>query len=305
MNCFSITFLIYSYYSTRRRLCSAGLMFITIAGVCIFLLFNGEAIWNRLSGGGNEPVFTWDDQDNAPQEDFKRWNTKNKNGLKLTVINAMTSDWYNFFDLAVANWEVASALSLTVQMANNPDPNCSLVPGKLKVCNKEYGLLGWSGLNESLIDSKGFITASTSKMNESYLNGSKYAEKLYVCCHEIGHGFGLPHRDTNVMNQNLGTCLDYTTNFKGNTKPDDVDFKNLEDLYGTIKQKRNLRIVHSMHEHAESQMDDSIASLRNLNRRSYKDGRLLYKSERKEVYEEALPDGRRIISTLLLAIEDP
>lgn len=289
-----------TYHSSSKRWCSAAVTFMVIAGAGIFVLFYGSTIWDRLGGGGQvPPFFTWEDNDNSTQEDFKSWRTKGggKNGLKLTVVNAMTSDWYTYFNQAVANWDVAPALSLTVLVAD-PDPDCGSIPGKLKVCNDAYGKLGWSGLNEAWLDSSGAITASTAKMNESYLKGSDFSEKLYVCCHEIGHGFGLPHRDTNVMNPNIGTCLDYTTSYFSNMKPDDVDFQNLEKLYGIVGQKRQLRFVNS---NDEANLKEVPINARS---RSYKNGRLLYKSEHKEIYEEQLSDGGRIITTLLLAKED-
>jgi len=50
----------------------------------------------------------------------------------------------------------------------------------------------------------------------------------------MGHGFGLPHRDENPNNANLGSCLDYTNRHEGNQHPDEEDYQNLENLYGRI-----------------------------------------------------------------------
>merc|ERR1711976_351170 len=57
---------------------------------------------------------------------------------------------------------------------------------------------------------------------------------LYVVCHELGHGLGLPHLDTNHNNFSLGTCLDYTTAYRKNMRPDETDFLNLEKVYGIV-----------------------------------------------------------------------
>jgi len=253
--------------------------------------------FTRIGGIGElPPFFSWDETPpDTNGEQFKQWNVKGNKGLKLTVVNALTSDWHDIFDIAIDDWNAAPALELTVTMADQPDPECDTIPGVMKACNDFYGKDGgWSGLNEAWLDSKGYITASTAKMNESFLQKSGYAEKQYVCCHELGHGYGLPHRDVNPGNNNLGTCLDYTTSFQSNIHPDEVDFANLENLYGTIPGRRFL-----------SDNDLDKKEIHNLGiiskQRSYKDGRLLYKSETREIYEEKLSNGGRIISTLLLA----
>jgi hypothetical protein len=264
----------------------------------VVVLLYGSSIWERIGIGGSgvPPFFQWEETGETAQEEFKSWKNKGK-GLKLTIINAMDPEWYEFFDIAVADWNASPSLSLTPQMAN-PDNDCELIPGKLKACNGDYGKSGWSGLNEAWIDDRGWITGSTAKMNEYYLLGSGYDEKRFVTCHEIGHGFGLPHRDTNVNNPNIGTCLDYTTNYKSNVSPDEVDYSNLETLYGTINRRRTLQ------ESVELDEDERLPQhLRNASteKSSYKNGRLLLKSQHREIYEREFPDGSKIITTVLLA----
>lgn len=53
-------------------------------------------------------------------------------------------------------------------------------------------------------------------------------------CHEIGHGFGLPHTDENFHNADLGNCLDYTNRPKNNLHPDESNYKRLQSLYGVV-----------------------------------------------------------------------
>jgi hypothetical protein len=76
------------------------------------------------------------------------------------------------------------------------------------------------------------IFASTAKLNEFYLDFESDAQKLYTCCHELGHGFGLPHWDENFFNKDLGNCMDYTQNPHKNSKPDASNFLYLAQLYG-------------------------------------------------------------------------
>ncbi len=76
------------------------------------------------------------------------------------------------------------------------------------------------------------IIASKAKLNEFYLNFESDAQKLYTSCHELGHGFGLPHWDENFYNKDLGNCMDYTQNPHKSSKPDASNFLYLAQLYG-------------------------------------------------------------------------
>jgi len=114
-------------------------------------------------------------------------------------------------------------------------------------------------------------------------------------CHELGHGFGLPHRDEIPNNPDLGSCLDYTFRFNNNMKPDSiVDFENLENLYGVIGSGRSL---HRKESNVSSYVEDRISS----KFWNHQDGRILYQSEHHQVYENDLGDGLRVVTTLLLA----
>ena len=55
-----------------------------------------------------------------------------------------------------------------------------------------------------------------------------------IRCHEIGHGFGLPHTDENFNNPDLGNCMDYTSRPQNNLHPDASNFARLRSMYGTF-----------------------------------------------------------------------
>jgi hypothetical protein len=77
----------------------------------------------------------------------------------------------------------------------------------------------------------GVIVTSVAKMNEYYLYNAEYANRQYTMCHEIGHGFGLPHTDENMHNSDMGNCLDYTSTPANNIHPGDVNFDRLASMY--------------------------------------------------------------------------
>lgn len=105
-----------------------------------------------------------------------------------------------------------------------------------------YGDTGWLGINEVLKSVPDqIIQSSVAKMNEYYLNNADYNERLYTMCHEVGHGFGLPHTDENFNNADLGNCLDYTNRPKNNLRPGEYNCNRLKTMYGTVNGNRVLR----------------------------------------------------------------
>lgn len=188
---------------------------IIAAGVAYFFA-------SRNSGGGIQlpglPNFGHQDQFNATTpEESPKWDTGfSNNGLQLMILNALDSDWYSFFDQAVADWDNGSPDVLTLSTSVvSPDSACQPLDGVMKVCNGDYGDNGWRGLNTAVITATGTITSSIAQMNEFYLSKESDARKQYTMCHEIGHGFGLGHVDENFDNKDLGTCMDYTNNPEG------------------------------------------------------------------------------------------
>jgi hypothetical protein len=160
-------------------------------------------------------------------------------GLDLELWNALTDDWQSYFDQAVTDWESGTpdALSLTTKQIT-AESECSPVDGVMKVCNGDYGDTGWRGINEYATIND-LIVSSSAKMNEFYVSESDTDERQYTMCHEIGHGFGLPHTDENFYNPVLGNCLDYTEIKKSdNLKPGQVNYDKLAGLYGVVGERR-------------------------------------------------------------------
>jgi hypothetical protein len=170
---------------SARRLVSGGIFLVILGSAAVLLIVFGSSIWSRLGGNPNDmpPFFRNDgggtgDESSGSLGEFSQWRN-NKNGLALTVRNALSSDWDTYFVKAVNEWNAAPALQLSMQDAAE-DPTCNSVRGILKVCNDFYGKTGWTGLNEIYFEGN-YIAASVAKMNESYLSasGTSTAEKQY------------------------------------------------------------------------------------------------------------------------------
>ncbi|GKY93702.1 hypothetical protein MPSEU_000337400 [Mayamaea pseudoterrestris] len=176
-----------------------------------------------------ESQFNMTDPDQA-----NKWPNSNS-GLEMTMQFAADAKWYKYFVNAVADWNNSSSLSLTMENVT-VDPDCTPVDGVIKFCNKDWGDTGWNGINYAMTDSDGYIVSSVANMNEYYLKWSVFgdAQKQYVACHEIGHGFGLPHSDENFYNRDQGTCMDYSINPRANMHPNGDNYDYLYALYGSF-----------------------------------------------------------------------
>ena len=185
--------------------------------------------------------------------------------------------------------------------------DCEPVDNKAKVCNGNYGDTLWRGINQVLIQN-GYIVATTSKMNEFYLNKASVAQKRYTLCHEMGHSFGLPHTDEDFFNPDLGNCMDYTANPAANMSPDISNFRFLEDLYGNIPERKTRRTQSAQRipDEIRAKLKELVPRLENrVDGDAQKDGwRLLHRSRRGESHAMSLGDGWTVQVNKLLQVED-
>jgi hypothetical protein len=165
------------------------------------------------------------------------------------------------------------------------------------------------------------IIASSAKMNDYYLSDNNKAQKQYTMCHEIGHGFGLPHTDENFYNSDLGECMDYTSNPQNNKKPGPANFEFLAVMYGTIpnndqaveasstvpgNRNRELELEDkSLPEWLRLTLEEVIPNLENRNDgNEHEDGwRLLHRSDNAATHQMDLGDGYSVEVTKLLVSE--
>ena len=185
------------------------------------LFFDSDPFAGKSSAGNPEEAYAWANEGL---------------GLELEIANHLDDSWQSFFNKAIQDWDSGEpdALSITTRKAEY-DFDCEAERGILKVCNGDFGETDWRGINAIVLDDVNrTIFASAAKMNDFFLKKEPDAQKQYTMCHEIGHGFGLPHWDEDFYNRNLGNCMDYTTIPRTNQRPDTSNFEFLAVMYGTV-----------------------------------------------------------------------
>src|SRR6185436_18356919 len=161
------------------------------------------------------------------------WAREN-NPFDLQVGDNVSSAWDGNLDGAISDWNQSSVLHL-VKVAGSANPrNCKQKAGRVEVCNDTYGNNGWLGIAQVWITGGVHITQGTTKMNDTYFNTPTYnttAWRNLVMCQEVGHTFGLAHQDENFNNDNLLTCMDYTSFPETNQHPNQHDYDQLVSIY--------------------------------------------------------------------------
>jgi hypothetical protein len=157
---------------------------------------------------------------------------RTSNPFTLKIGDNVTSQWDGILNTTVSDWNQSTVLD-TVKVAGQAKGRCRGTTGRVEVCNDTYGNNGWLGIASISISGK-HITQGTVKLNDTYMNTSKYnttAWRNLVSCQEVGHTLGLDHQDENFGNANLGTCMDYTNDPSTNQHPNKHDYDQLVSIY--------------------------------------------------------------------------
>ena len=173
---------------TWLQLCQYVIPICVLIGASVGLLFatgNGSIITDKIDTLirtiDNSQYFDPNDGLDAPH-----W-PEDGNGLKVTIINALSDEWHTAFSLATADWNFGDpdAVEIIEEMGTY-DPNCDAPDEKVIVCNGDYGETNWRGVNEAMLDPKGKMISSTARMNDWYLSNMGPGAWQYTMCHELG-----------------------------------------------------------------------------------------------------------------------
>ena len=164
------------------------------------------------------------------------------NPVSVPLGDNVDSSWYYYLGVASADWDFSVVLDTSIINGSTRPRQCRTKTGTVQVCNLKYGNNGWLGL-ASISVSGGHITAGYAKMNDTYFDSPPYntpAWRQMVMCQEVGHTFGLGHRDEIFDNDNMGTCMDYTDDPSGgvggqanNEHPNQHDYDTLATIYNS------------------------------------------------------------------------
>lgn len=161
---------------------------------------------------------------------------RTSNPFNVKLQSNLTSTWTGYLSTASSDWSASSVLDTTVVAGSTGSTTrrrCSMVTGRVVVCNYTYGNNGWLGLASINVNGS-HITQGSVKLNESYSMNS--AEKLHVTCQEVGHTFGLGHQSE--TGASLNTCMDYYQNTSSSdtlsTHPNSHDYSQLATIYSHL-----------------------------------------------------------------------
>jgi hypothetical protein len=156
------------------------------------------------------------------------------NPFTLKVGDNVSAAWDSYLNTALSDWSGSNVLNLTKVAGTAKPRTCKPTAGRIEVCDAAYGFNGWLGIAQIWITGGEHITQAVTKLNNSYFNTATYDTpdwRQMVICQEVGHDFGLDHQDENFNNENLGSCMDYTSDPSTNTHPNWHDYEELETIY--------------------------------------------------------------------------
>ncbi len=228
------------------------------------------------------------------------------NPFTLKLGDNVSPAWDSYLDTTASDWSLSGVLDTTKVAGGAGKPRvCKATGGRVEVCSDRYGNTGWLGVAQIWISGL-HITQGTVKLNDTYFNTTTYNTSGWrnlVMCQEVGHTLGLDHQDTDFINTNLGTCMDYTNNPYGppdNENPNQHDYDELLVIYDpnygghldttmTVKQSVNNK---------PSQADDGPVRLGTAQW-----GRLIRSTNhgRTELYEMNLGRGRKVLTHVIWA----
>lgn len=158
---------------------------------------------------------------------------RTENPFTLVLGDNVAIKWDAFLATTSTDWSVSSVLDTTIKVGKTTAKTCKVSTGRVEVCNSRYGNNGWLGIAQIWV-SGSHITKGVVKMNDTYFDTTTYnttAWRNLVMCQEVGHTLGLDHQDEDFNNQNLDTCMDYTSAPESNQHPNDHDYEQLLAMY--------------------------------------------------------------------------
>lgn len=174
--------------------CTTWVKRIVFAVILVAILAVGLSI--AFFGRAN-PIEFFVQEDPPGRNETHEWRTYGNDGLEILIENALEDRWTPILDEYVEKWDAGYSdvkpLTLSVRRVEE-DYHCDPTPGRLKVCNGDYGATDWRGINIVLLQN-GWIAHSVAKLNDYWLDKEGAFQQRYTMCHELGHGFGLAHTD--------------------------------------------------------------------------------------------------------------
>jgi len=172
--------------------------------------------------------------------------------------NEALMDWGFSDDIFLDNYVYTDDAGNTVCFDDPNEVNLQHTPGEIIIYHHAFDeseipegseqAFAWTSwiYSEETLEIESVVIA----INDNKFQGpaDSYAHRQHVMCQEIGHALGIPERNEEHTDVNLGSCIDYTNSPQGGGSfgPSDllpglVDFLDLRQIYRTEFNRRRLR----------------------------------------------------------------
>ena len=180
----------------------------------------------------------------VPASAHHQWNgfhwPRTKNPVVVKIGDNVDASWKSYLATAAGDWSKSSVVDTTILAGNGCDRPTI---GRVEICTKRYAA-GWMGATSVETSGGGHVVDAVIRLNTKYLPDTKPAKRRLAICHELGHSLGLAHQDERFDNQNLGSCMDYTSKPTGppsNEHPNQGDYDQLLCIYDPAVKGKTLR----------------------------------------------------------------
>ena len=223
---------------------------------------------------------TWEGADTVDVNDI-HWSIQYEDmiggqngGVKVEVVSNLdpSSQWQYALETTMADWEESGAVEFTTSSSmaiehelssvKSPidDILCNPLPGKLKICQGDYGETEWNGFTLVVLQEDTIVASSIRLNNRNQPDTDAFVEyewERYSLCHQMGHALGL----TDTDDDSCMSHIDVNPPPETYQRPSQGSYESLLTKYGNIRQRQLRRESTRLSASTNENQQDGIQGL--------------------------------------------